>query len=124
MFGLIWEKLRSGHTEREPVRYFIKPEDARFLFGRCGDVEPLADVAWTEISEIRAFKRDLFVVDEICLGIGYGKGDYVEVWESDLGYEDFLAALNARLPECARDWWSKVAFPAFATNETVLYKRP
>jgi len=75
------------------------------------------------VEEVRAFKRDLFACDMICLGVVYGGGDYVEVWERDYGYGDWLKAMEAHLPGIAANWWDKVAFPAFAANETLLYRR-
>lgn len=82
------------------------------------------EVNWDDVNEIAAFKRDLFTVDMICLAIGCC--DFaIEVNEEMAGWQDFVQKLPDNLPGCKSfpEWFLEVAFPAFETNTTVIFKR-
>jgi len=82
------------------------------------------ELPWTAVEEIRAFKRDLFSTDLICLAFKReGKDDYIEVHEEMVGYHDLLEALPNRLPGFTLAWFLDVAFPAFETNHRTIWKR-
>ena len=82
----------------------------------------LREVRWADIQEIVAFKRDLFSYDAICLGFRIDERDhFVEVAEDYPGYKPFLSTVEQRFP-LKDDWWREVAFPAFATNWTTIWK--
>ena len=81
---------------------------------------------WSQTTQVCAYKRDCVPLDQIRvafwsedLGVG------LEITEEDAGYEKLIDALPLRLPSClSRDeWFERVAFPAFAPNLTVLYRR-
>jgi hypothetical protein len=79
---------------------------------------------WSAVERINAFKRDYGMYDEICLGISIGDPpETIEISEAFGGYEQFTQALNEHFAPMDKDWWRKVAFPAFATNQTVIYDR-
>lgn len=78
-------------------------------------------VRWCDVQKIRTYKRDLGTVDEICL-LFETASVHFEIWESIGGYERVVKAMESRFPIPA-DWWWKVAFPAFETNEAVLCQR-
>jgi hypothetical protein len=44
--------------------------------------------------------------------------------EDMAGYPDLMKAIERAFPDCKKDWWSEVAFPAFATNETTVWGEP
>lgn len=82
------------------------------------------ELPWKDVEEIRAFKRDLFSIDLICLAFKReGKDEYVEVHEEMAGYHDLLQALPTRLPGFTLAWFLDVAFPAFETNHQTIWKR-
>ena len=88
---------------------------------------PPLHVVWGEICEVRAYKMDLISRDLVCVSILCGPGGVpsrsIQVHEDMPGWYTLLEELQANLPGCRQDWWAEVAFPAFATNERVIFKR-
>jgi len=84
----------------------------------------LTDVKWDAVNEIRAYKADLFSTDLICWSFLCSGRDYlVEVNEEMVGFEKLQEAVKAHYGITLEDWWSEVAFPAFATNMTVIWPK-
>lgn len=87
---------------------------------------PLRDeatsLAWDQIEEIAAFKRDLGTIDDIRLGF-LVSGVWHEVSESDDGFLMLSKAMQERFSDIPEDWYSVVMLPAFETNWTTLWKR-
>lgn len=82
----------------------------------------LHSVVWASVKEIFAFKLDLGTFDTIRLGFRVAfDGTYYEVDEDDAGFQELLAEIERRLGIADKDWWTKVAFPAFGTNRTTLW---
>lgn len=82
-------------------------------------------VHWADVKEVFAFKRDIFVVDLICIGFRVSDdGEYWEVDEQMSGYKDVLAAAAKAFPGLDHGWWEKVAFPPFETNVLTLWGEP
>jgi hypothetical protein len=81
--------------------------------------------SWSSICVVTAFKRDEFTVDCICLYLGDADGLGVELDEEMAGWNRFVEALPMHLPGCKPhlEWFSAVAFPAFAPNPTEVYSR-
>jgi hypothetical protein len=78
-------------------------------------------ILWSDIVEIVAFKRDLWSHDEICLGIRtIGSEQCLIVSEESEGFTALTEEVSNRF-ELTKDWWSKVAFPAFVENWTRLW---
>jgi len=80
-------------------------------------------VAWASVSRIIAYKIDLFVVDEICIDVVVDTGKRCELDESMDGFSDFVENMERSLIGIEKEWWHKVAFPAFETCEIVVYDR-
>ena len=78
---------------------------------------------WSEIDRLTVFKRDLFTVDLICLFLELSDDRAVELDEDMEGWKPFIDAVPSHLPGCKADWFSAVAFPAFAANPTEIYRR-
>lgn len=79
-------------------------------------------VCWSDVKEVFAFKRDLFAVDLLCIGFRISDdGSYYEINEEMNGYKEVMATMEKAFPRLTPDWWSKIAFPAFATNLTTLW---
>jgi hypothetical protein len=82
-------------------------------------------VEWASVIEIFAFKVDCYIYDTIQLGFRVSDdGTYWAVNEDDTGYKELLAELESRFGLETEDWWTKVAYPAFATNRTTLWGEP
>ncbi len=81
-----------------------------------------SQVAWASVKEVFAFKLDLFTYDTIRLGFRLSdEGTYWQVDEDDAGFRELLAEVERRFDIVDKNWWTKVAFPAFATNRTTLW---
>ncbi|GAB4140070.1 MAG: hypothetical protein Tsb009_09290 [Planctomycetaceae bacterium] len=77
---------------------------------------------WDEVREIQAYKADLFSYDLICW-VFLGKDDvWVEVNEEMVGFAKLEKHIEKRFEFEDRDWFHKVAFPAFETNLMTLWK--
>lgn len=86
---------------------------------------PVHSIAWGDIVCVVAFKRDWLTVDCICLAFATADGMTTEVNEEMEGWEALTDALPNYLPG-SKNWnecFSQVAFPAFATNETLIFER-
>ncbi len=75
-----------------------------------------------EVREIFAFKRDLFSFDLVCIGFRIDdSGSYFEIDEEMKNYKSCLTELPKYFSSMEKDWFSEVAFPAFATNCTTVW---
>ncbi|MBL8543088.1 MAG: hypothetical protein JNJ63_04720 [Hyphomonadaceae bacterium] len=86
---------------------------------------PREPVALDDIQEVTFFKRDELTTDLICCDIVVCTAQGVETWflhEELPGWDD-LTRLLERLPGFDSQWFRKVAWPAFASNPTSVFKR-
>jgi hypothetical protein len=83
------------------------------------------NIGWKAIDRLTMFKRDIFSVDLICLFIEFSGDCAIEFDEDMEGWKTFINALPHHLPGCKalEEWFCTVAFPAFATNPTAIYRR-
>ncbi len=84
-------------------------------------------VRWSNVKEVFAFKLDLLTVDCICLGfhVSQDTGEYTyQVTEEMSGYRELVEKMQCIYPDHNKDWWTQVAFPAFATNYITIWRRP
>lgn len=81
-----------------------------------------AHVAWCEVQEVVAFKRDLGTYDDIRLAFRVD-GGWVEVSEDAEGWSALSAAIGRQFPTAPPDWHEAVMLPPFETCYRVLYKR-
>jgi hypothetical protein len=82
-------------------------------------------IFWEDVVRVVAFKRDCFTVDCICMSITTLDGTTAEVNEEMEGWSDLTEALPHYLcgSRTVGEWFSRVAFPAFALNETVIFEK-
>ena len=80
---------------------------------------------WSDVTQVVAFKRDCFTVDNIRLAFEIDGEVVVEIHEDMAGWTDLLDALPGNLPGALplEVWWAKVAFPPFELCLTTLYTR-
>jgi hypothetical protein len=77
---------------------------------------------WADVAEIRTFKRDLGIVDDIRLAFQAGEFWY-EYGEDLPGFRQLSDEMEAVFLDIPRDWYVEVTQPPFATNERVLFRR-
>jgi hypothetical protein len=113
------ERLRK--PESQPKRLEIT-DDGLALFESGREVYRFR---WGCISKVETYKRDLFSVDMICLGFAVDADQMVYVTDDGMdGFSELSSRLTQYFPSIAPNWWSEVAFPAFATKHRILYERP
>jgi hypothetical protein len=124
-----WSKERLKNNHKADSRILEKAEHGTLtpdetslqIKGRKGEA---VTIAWTDVEEIHAFKRDLFTVDLICIEFRLGENRIVEIHEEMVGYHDLQPWLQKKFPEIQANWFTTVAFPAFVTNYTMIWKKP
>jgi hypothetical protein len=111
---------------REVPAYRISFDEATFTVSPLKDRTDIVRTKnWSQVERATAFKRDLMVVDCICLALFLSDERVLELNEEMAGWDIFVESLPSYLPGCMRfdDWFSRVAFPAFATNEMEIFSR-
>lgn len=97
------------------------------LATRPGTTQPAHGIAWRDVGAVYAYKQDCYTVDQICITFADLGGEVrLAISEDDAGYQQLVEDLPRHLPGCLApaDWFQKVAFPAFETNWTELYRIP
>jgi hypothetical protein len=116
----ILEFLRRPVRARQRLDIVADDAGVRLVLdGRT--VSPAFD--WGEVTEIRVFKRDLGIVDDVRLAFQV-RGRWYEFSEEQEGFGDLGVKILEVFPEVPGDWFSEVVQPPFATNERLLFRRP
>jgi hypothetical protein len=119
----MWKVLKTWLSRLRPAEPEIALEADGFSVVRRGTL--LFRVRWAEVLEVFAFKENWGTYDRICLGFRVSDaGDYYRVDEDTPGYPGLLEELARVYPDLDKNWWLKVAFPAFATNFTTVWGQP
>jgi hypothetical protein len=83
-----------------------------------------SQIKWDDVIKICAYKRDMLTTDLICWSFHCRDDDDVlEVHEQMVGYKGLQEAVRSRFDVRLEDWFEQVAFPAFATNVTVIWPK-
>lgn len=123
----IVEQIHGWYStlRKKPAEFSVEfNQDGIVQTAKCQDGSEVMRLAWDEIAHVFAYKRDLYSVDQICFVIECH--DFrMEIRESDEGYESLIAQMESNIPGFPprEQWWEKVAFPAFAPNWTIIYRR-
>jgi len=82
-------------------------------------------VAWADVQKVGVFKRDLAIVDMLCLVVELPGPSTVELNEEMVGWQGFVEALPHFLTGAKpfHEWFMEVAFPAFETKPTLVFSR-
>ena len=84
----------------------------------------LQKILWTDITEIYAFKEDVFTYDMVWFEFTLkGKANKVYISEETNGFEVLDSELVKRLPNYYMTWRNKVIVPAFEENRTLLFEK-
>ncbi len=121
-----WSNRQAERERIKKQRYSIRFDaDAITVFDlRDPNSNPL-NIEWKAIDRLTMFKRDCFGFDLICLFVEFSGDCAVEFDEDMEGWKAFIGALPHHLPGCKalEEWFSEVAFPAFAPNPNEIYRR-
>jgi hypothetical protein len=79
-------------------------------------------VSFADVRAIRAQKIDLFSFDEIRVTFERKKEESVEISEESSGYDELMQSVCSRFAGSDRQWFSKLAHPAFASRPTTIWK--
>ncbi|MFD2920001.1 hypothetical protein ACFS6H_09800 [Terrimonas rubra] len=78
-------------------------------------------VAWADIKSIFAFKRDLMTVDELNIEVFLKNDTRIRLTEEIDGWFQFIIKLKEVFPNIDKEFDTKLIFPAFETNLTLVY---
>ena len=91
---------------------------------RLGTEEMEWHIGWDEITKIAVWKDDVFAYDIISMGFAWaGTDGYKGVDEEMKGWDALVQEIERRFGVAQSSWWSNVAFPAFATNHQVIWRK-
>lgn len=76
--------------------------------------------AWDAVEEIRTFKVDLYIYDNIRLAFLVGER-WHEIHEEEDGFRDVADEMQRRFPSIPEDWYFTVMLLAFESNERTLW---
>ena len=73
---------------------------------------------WDEVQSVTVFKRDIFVVDCICLLAVRSSGSAIELDEEMGGWQELIEAMPIYLDGCTKweSWFMAIVSPAFAPS--------
>lgn len=115
-------QLRNLFRRKPPAvpRISARPDGFSLLFPDGSTV----DIRWTAVVRVAAFKRDLFITDELVVAFETddGPGRTTEVSEEWPGFQELLSGLETGLGIDA-SWYGDVIQPPFATNFREIYNR-
>ena len=127
LIQLVQQRYKSHRDGRRQTVYEILHDaDHLSVFWLTGKNEDgNTSFQWDDAISLTAFKRDLYAVDRICLGIELKDGVTIEVDEEMKGWDSLVQKLPEYLPGCKSydEWFEVVAFPAFALNATRIFER-
>lgn len=109
-----------------PIGSSFAYEDGIFSYGDGWFAIQLGEetqtIKWDDIVLIKAYKLDLFTVDCIVINIHLAD-NLVAINDQTPGHMKFMEIASQQLHHFKDDWFMAVAFPAFATNLTIIYKK-
>jgi hypothetical protein len=79
-------------------------------------------IHWNQLEKLTAYKIDLMTFDEICINIVHGR-ESITISEDTPGWHKFVEKTKTVLPGVDKEWDTKIAYPSFATNLTVIYEK-
>jgi hypothetical protein len=121
-FGaLVYRRLTKSYTSDNKQFVIVLNEHG---FGvESATQEQLAELIWTKVTKITAFKLDLFSTDLVCIEFEQENDAPVRTNEEMTGYDALKKTLPLRFAGLNIEWEKSVVLPAFATNLTVLWKK-
>jgi hypothetical protein len=126
--GRYWARVKARLAKRPEVQLSIRlsPEIIEVHETRVDRPPgPPLSVNWSDVVAVFVYKKDLYVVDMICMSIALKNGHEFHLDEQMAGWTDLTERLPKILPGCLaiEEWFFQVAFPAFETNLIRIYPR-
>jgi AAA+ ATPase superfamily predicted ATPase len=81
-----------------------------------------AQVNWSELERLVAYKADMMTIDEIRMEISY-RNKSIIITEDTPGWYQFVLMTKNRFASIPQDWDINIIQPPFETNLTLLYER-
>ncbi len=116
-----FEKMSDTPKENHPMYQDGIFTYSEFSFTVRLEAEILT-IRWDEISLIRAYKIDQLAYDCIVIEI-HLREMFFTINDETAGHMKFMDTASENLPGFKEDWFFVVAFPAFETNLTTIYKK-
>jgi hypothetical protein len=123
------EEIRKRSEERNrPPKPFdeIFRELGVFKYDDSGFTIEYEDFAkrlkWIEITQINAYKTDLYTTDRVDMEIVYSDRCFT-ISEELPGWYQFVIKLKEVFPDIPNDWDTEIIYPAFAANYRTIYER-
>ncbi len=85
------------------------------------DKDQVIFIAWTDIETIFAFKRDLMTVDELSIEVFLKNNMRIRLTEEIDGWYQFIIKIKEVFPGVDKEFDTKLIFPPFETNLTLIY---
>jgi|GEM_PF-1109648 len=79
-------------------------------------------IKWKDIVLIKAYKLDQYTIDCIVIDI-HLKETAISIDDQTEGHMKFMETASKKLYPFKKDWFTTVAFPAFAKNLITIYKK-
>jgi hypothetical protein len=116
-----WNSSREAGSEARRWRRWGVHEEGISITG--AQVPPV-QLKWADIEQVVAFKRDLYVHDQLCLGLAIkGRDGVLPLEEDNPDWGEVVQQLEARFP-LPENWKGQVMHPPFETRWTVLWPDP
>ena len=105
-------------------RQAILYDESGMLIRASDDGLSATSLKWSAVTEVVAYKRDVFAFDLICLAFDTSDGS-LEINEEMPGWSQLVGRLPSLIPGMPKfsEWWERVAQPPFAPCVTTLFKR-
>jgi hypothetical protein len=120
-------RKRVWNIRQKPAKYSVSCDETGLTqTAQRGDSTETVHVAWDDVTNVFAYKRDCFAVDQICIVIGTANhNNRIEVREDDDGYKNLIGQMPIRIQGCPApdEWWERVALPPFEMQWTKIYTR-
>ena len=114
----------SAQSLEDPRYGVIAVNSSALIFE--GPKSQRVEIPWQSVDTILAYKRDLFTTDLICLAFEWrsqGTTTAIELHEEMKNFRELIDELPKYFALRNPEWWAEVAFPAFESNEAILWSR-
>ena len=120
-------KLKTTETAKKNKSFEeIYVDLGMFEYNEKGFKFTLSDceklINWSDIEQINAFKKDVYVYDLVVMEIVIGE-NILTINEETPGWFQLIIKLKEIFHDIPEDWQIKITQPAFAENFTNIYNR-
>lgn len=124
------QQIRRGEKPDVPIKTdfdfdLVQTADGFEIQPLKGQTDDVVSVIWQRVVEAKAYKRDLWSTDQVCIAFIMDDRTVVEVHEEMRGFADLCETLPAALPGAMpfSSWYMRIVSPAFEPCLTPLFTR-